>query len=82
MQKINFHEIRMGDVDDPELYAAFPLNEFMQTEKGQWVKENCADPQYIIRPDPSTFGQRVIVYGEVEDRSATEYYLRWNSAKT
>jgi hypothetical protein len=67
----------MGDVDDPEVYAAFPLGEFMATEKGQWIKKNCADPQYIIRPDPHTFGTRVIVYGEVEDRLATEYYLRW-----
>jgi len=68
----------MGDVDDPEIYAALPLGEFMATEKGQWIKANCAEPQYIIRPDPHTFGTRVIVYGEVEDKLATEYYLKWN----
>jgi hypothetical protein len=67
----------MGDVEDPELYAAVPLGEFMSTEVGQWIKKNCADPQYIIRPDPSTFGVRVVVYGEVEDKLATEYYLKW-----
>jgi len=67
----------MGDVEDPELYAAMPLGEFMATEKGQWIRQNCRDPQYIIRPDPNTHGIRVIVYGEVEDRSATEYYLKW-----
>ena len=68
----------MGDVEDPEIYAAIPLGEFMETEKGHWIRANCADPQYIIRPDPSTFGVRVVVFGEVEDRAATEYYLRWN----
>jgi hypothetical protein len=68
----------MGDVEDPELYAAMPLGEFMSTEKGQWIRTNCSDPQYIIRPDPVTFGVRVIVYGEVEDKSATEYYLKWH----
>jgi hypothetical protein len=67
----------MGDVEDPELYAALPLGEFMATEKGQWIRNNCRDPQYIIRPDPSTYGNRVIVYGEVEDKSAVEYILRW-----
>ena len=67
----------MGDVEDPELYAAFPLGEFMATEKGQWIRDNCADPQYIIRPDPNTFGQRVIVSGELEDQLVTEYLLRW-----
>ena len=60
MQKITFHSFNIGDVDDPELYAGFPLGEFMQTEKGQWIKNNCADPQYIIRPDPNTFGNRVL----------------------
>ena len=67
----------MGDVEDPELYAALPLGEFMHTEKGQWIRDNCQDPQYIIRPDPHTYGTRVIVYGEVEDQAATEYFLKW-----
>ena len=67
----------MGDVDDPELYASLPLGEFMTTEKGQWIRNNCADPQYIIRADPNSYGTRVIVYGEVEDKSAVEWILRW-----
>jgi hypothetical protein len=71
----------MGDVEDPELYAAQPLYEWQQTEQGQWVIENCSDPQYIIRADVNTFGQRVIVYGEVKDQLATEYLLRWSNVK-
>ena len=67
----------MGDVEDPELYAAWPLDEFMHTEKGQWIRNNCQDPQYIIRPDPHTYGTRVIVYGEVADKQAVEWILRW-----
>jgi hypothetical protein len=77
MQKITFHKLSMGDVDDPELYAAQPLYEWQQTDQGQWVMENCSDPQYIIRPDVNTFGNKIIVYGEIEDQLATEYLLRW-----
>lgn len=69
----------MGDVEDPELYAAMPLGEFMATDKGQWIRDNCADPRYIIRPDPHTYGIKVIVYGQVEDRRAVEWILRWGS---
>jgi hypothetical protein len=79
MVKITFHTFGMGDVEDPELYAAFPLSEFMTTEKGQWIKANCQDPQYIIRLDPTTYGTRVIVYGDVEERLATEYFLKWDN---
>ena len=67
----------MGDVEDPELYAALPLGEFMETDKGQWIRQHCPDPQYIIRPDPHTYGSRVIVYGEVEDQDATFFELKW-----
>ena len=77
MTKITFHTFGIGDVEDPELYAALPLGEFMDTEKGQWIRANCRDPQYIIRPDPHTYGTRVIVYGEVEELAATEYFLKW-----
>ena len=67
----------MGDVEDPELYAAQPLYEWQQTEQGQWVMKHCSDPQYIIRPDVNTFGHKIIVHGELEDQLATEYLLRW-----
>ena len=77
MQKINFHSFGMGDVEDPELYAAQPLYEWQQTEQGQWVMKHCSDPQYIIRPDVNTFGHKIIVHGELEDQLATEYLLRW-----
>ena len=77
MAKVTFHTFGIGDVEDPELYAAWPLSEFMDTEKGQWIRNNCQDPQYVIRPDPHTYGTRVIVYGEVEDKQAVEWILRW-----
>ena len=67
----------MGDVEDPELYAALPLGEFMHTDKGQWIRDNCQDPQYIIRPDPHSYSTKVIVYGEVKEPAATEYFLKW-----
>jgi hypothetical protein len=78
MQTITFHTLQLSDVEDPELYAAFPLSEFMDTEKGQWVKKNCADPQYIVRPAEDAFGYKIIVYGEVEDKLATVYHLKWS----
>jgi hypothetical protein len=71
----------MGDVDDPELYAAFPLGEFMKTAKGAWINANCADPQFRVRPDVANYGFRVTVYGDVADELATEYYLKWSNTE-
>ena len=77
MIKILFHSFSMSDSDDPEIYAAGPLSEFLNTDKGKWIKENCADPMYSISNDPLSWGVKVTVYGNVEEKSATEYYLKW-----
>ena len=79
MKTYTFHTFNMGDCDDPEIYAAIPLGEFMQTEKGIWIKKHCPDPQYIIRSDNDYFGFKVSVYGPLEDIHATEFLLRWHT---
>jgi hypothetical protein len=76
-KKFVFHSFIMGDVEDPEIYAAVPLSEFMATEKGQWVKANCPDPVYSIGPDAVFYQYRVTIHGVLEDRAAVEYVLRW-----
>ena len=79
MRRVVFHSFNMGDVEDPELYASLPLGEFMTTEKGQWIKDHCADPRYVIRPWPASWGNKVIVYGEVSESDAVFYELKWGS---
>lgn len=77
MRTIVFHSIRMGDVEDPELYAAQPIWEWQQTDQGKWVMKNCSDPKFNVNSDPATFGFRIDLYGEIEDIKATEFYLKW-----
>ena len=77
MKRIVFATFNMGDVEDPEIYIAQPIWEFQQTPKGKWMIENCKDPVYNIGPCPETYGYRAVIYGEVEDQLATEFYLRW-----
>ena len=77
MRRITFHTFTMGDVDDPEIYAAQPIWEWQQTEQGQWVMQHCRDPKYTIGPDGSSWGHCVRLYGEVEDQAATFFQLKW-----
>ena len=69
----------MGDVDDPEIYAAVPIHEWEQTEQGQWVMEHCADPRFNLQPDPSYMGHCVVISGELEDHDATFFTLKWGT---
>jgi hypothetical protein len=41
----------MGDVEDPELYAAQPLYEWQQTEQGQVGYGACCRNTIYYRPD-------------------------------
>jgi hypothetical protein len=67
----------MGDVEDPEIYAAIPIHEWEQTEQGKWVMEHCSDPRFNLMADPSYMGHRVVISGELADKDATYFTLKW-----
>ena len=76
--KINFHTFRMGDVEDPEIFAAQPIYEWQQTTHGQWVMENAYDLKFYTAPDHDSFGYKITIRGEIRDpRKLTEYFLRF-----
>lgn len=75
--RITFYEFSMGDVDDVEIYAAQPIYEWQQTTQGKWVMEHAEDLRFYTSADPSTFGYRISIRGEIDDKHATEFFLRW-----
>jgi len=77
MRRVTFHTFTMGDVDDPDIYAAQPIYEWQQTEAGQWAMAHCADPRYSFNPDGNSWGHRVILYGDLDDKDATFWQLKW-----
>ena len=76
--KINFHTFTMGDVEDPEIYAAEPISRWQLTEQGQWVMEHAHNLTYHQQSDAHQWGYRFVIRGELNDpRKITEYFLRW-----
>ena len=72
------HSFTMGDVEDPYLYAAFPISEWQQTEHGQWIMSNVVDePTFHITPDVNNFGYRVIITGNLTPEAATYFTLKY-----
>lgn len=37
------HTIRMGDVEDPDLFVAQPLYQWQQSEEGKWIMEHSVE---------------------------------------
>jgi len=68
----------MGDVEDPYLYAAFPIGDWQETEHGKWVMEHAIEPpEFICVPDPVNYGYRVVISGRLVDEDYTFFMLKW-----
>ena len=78
MPKVVVHTFKMGDVEDPQIYAAQPLYEWQLSEQGQWVMENALiNPEFFIDKDYAYLGYRVAVVAELDDANATYHMLKW-----
>ena len=76
------HEFRMGDVEDPDLYAAQPLWEWQDSEMGKWVMENAVEqPYWLRRNDVSTYGYQFKVMARLSEQNQTFWALKWAGIK-
>jgi hypothetical protein len=77
VREIVVHEFTMGDVDDPDLYAAQPLWEWQQSEQGKWIMENSVEtPSWYRIPDTLQYGYKFQVRAKLSGPRLTEYLLR------
>ena len=79
MRKVLFHSFIMGDVEDPELYAAVPILEWEKTDHGKWVMAHAHDPTFHIHTDPEYLGFRVTITGGLEERDEVYYRLKYDN---
>ena len=72
------YSFRLGDVDDPEIYAAQPIYEWQQTDAGKFVMEHSVDqPVYHQHIDHMNYGYQYAITAELEKKKLAEFYLRW-----
>jgi hypothetical protein len=78
IHKIVVHTFRMGDVEDPDLFAAEPLYQWEKSEAGQFVMEHAIDkPVWRRHIDHTIYGYTYIIVAELEKKKLSEFYLRW-----
>lgn len=78
--KIVVHKFRIGDCEDVEIYAAEPIYNWQQTEKGRWVmKHSIQPPTWYQNLDPTMYGWSIQIVAEFSDKDLTYYTLKWGS---
>jgi hypothetical protein len=73
------HEFTLGDVDDPEIYAAVPLFEWQLSDAGKWVMANAIEtPQWGQCRDYHSYSLRYRVTAKLKDEDATFFKLKYD----
>ena len=77
------HHFPMGDVEDPDLYAAEPLWQWQNTEMGEWVMSNAVQtPSWHRLVDPSSFGWTYTLVAELSPKDYTYWWIKWGCELT
>jgi hypothetical protein len=72
------HEFALGDVEDPYLYAAFPISDWQQTEMGKWVMDHVVgEATFHVTADYNTYGYRVVITGNLAPEAETYFRLKY-----
>lgn len=74
------HRFNLGDVEDPDLYAAEPLWQWQQSEKGQWVLEHAVDqPEWKRWTDAESYSYKYVITAKLIDKDYTYWCLKWGT---
>ena len=72
------HEFTMGDVEDPDLYAAQPIWEWQESEAGQFVMAHAVEKPYWIRQmDYNGYGIQYKIIARLSEPNQTFFKLKF-----
>lgn len=78
IHKVVIHTFTVGDVDDPDLYAAVPLLEWQKSEAGEWVMQNAIEtPMWHRVNDTLTYNYKFAITAKLKDEDYVYYLLKY-----
>jgi hypothetical protein len=76
------HTIKMGDVEDPDIYVAAPIWEWQQTDAGKFVMEHAVSkPYWIQQPDYASYHLLYRIMARLSEQNETFWRLKWDGIK-
>jgi hypothetical protein len=79
MIQLRVKMLRVGDVEDPEIYLGAVAHDWLQSEHGKYVKEKAKDLMYHQAPlaNDGYYGFQYYITAAFEDEDAVIYKLKW-----
>jgi hypothetical protein len=80
IHNVTVHRFSLGDVDDPDLYAAQPLYEWEKSEAGQWVMEHAIEvPMWHRQHDHQNWGYAYVITAHLKEVDYLFWQLKWSN---
>ena len=74
------HTIKMGDVEDPDIYVAAPIWEWQQSDAGRFVMEHAVGKHYWTQHmDLSSYHQVYCIMARLSEQNETFWKLKWGN---
>lgn len=77
---VKVHSFFLSDVDDPDIYASDPIVRWENSEQGQWVMENAAEPPKWYRTmNYSTYQYEYAIVAKLKEPQMIIWTLKWGT---
>ncbi len=78
IKNVVVHRFNMGDVEDPDLYAAEPLLKWQNSEMGKWVMAHAVEvPMWHRQQIPMNYHYTYAVTAKLTAKDYTYWTLKW-----
>jgi len=76
MHTVIVHTIRLGEIEDPDLFVAQRIWEWQQTDMGIWIMNN-AIQKPIWHRCPDSYGWMYTIEAELAPKNYTYWWIKW-----
>ena len=78
MTPIVVHEFKMGDVEDPDIYAAMPMMQWEKSEAGKFAMEHSLkQPEWVRLIDAASMGYVYRIVAYFDDKTHVLWKLKF-----
>lgn len=82
VKEITVHKFKMGDVEDPVLYAGKPLYDWQQSESGKWVIEHAVEtPVWHRHENFASYEHHFVIRAKLKVQDITYFLLKFGAVE-
>lgn len=76
------HTIRLGDVDDPDIWVADPIWKWQNSEAGKYIMEHAVEqPYWTQHIDTWNYGYMYKIMARLSEKDRIFWELKWGGNK-